>query len=121
VAERDGWFVAVGGSEDDEVLWMSEDGMTWNEIAPERISGSITSKPWAIAAGEAGWVALFGEAGTHEEVRAMYSLDGLDWVVDANPIPDLWWAYGAPEVAVGTDRILVTYFMDSAYIGEIAR
>ncbi len=77
MAERDGRIVAVGrGGNDGGVMWVSDDGLTWNEIPPEQISGSVTSTPWALAAGEAGWVALFGEAGTHNGVWAMYSLDG---------------------------------------------
>jgi len=121
IAERDGRFVAVGRKSGNRngLLWVSDDGLIWNEIPPERISGSITSVPWAIAAGEAGWVALFGDAGTHNVVRAMYSLDGLDWVAVADEIPDLHWAFGTPDVAVGTDRILVTYFDGVARIGEI--
>jgi hypothetical protein len=121
MAERDGRFVAVGGNGGEGLLWVSNDGLTWDEIPPERISGSITSVPWALAAGEAGWVALNGEAGTQGEVRAMYSLDGLEWVVDTDKLPDLWWAYGAPDVAVGTDRILVTYYNGVALLGEITR
>ena len=123
IAERDGRFVAVGRRSGhwNSLLWVSDDGLAWNEIPPERISGSITSVPWAIAAGEAGWVALFGDAGTHNVVRAMYSLDGLDWFVVADEIPDLHWAFGTPDVAVGTDRILVTYFDGVTRIGEITR
>ncbi len=117
IAEHNGRFVAVGQSG----LWESSDGLTWNETPPERISGSLTSVPWAIAAGEAGWVALFGDAGTHNGVWAMYSLDGLNWVVAAEAIPDLWWAWGTPDVAVGTDQILITYYTDVAYIGQITR
>ncbi|MCJ7780158.1 MAG: hypothetical protein MUQ27_04980, partial [Acidimicrobiia bacterium] len=122
MAERDGRIVAVGGGGNDGgVMWVSDDGLTWNEVSPERISGPITGPPWAIAAGEAGWVALFGEAGTHNGVWAMYSLDGLEWVVVADEIPDLHWAFGTPQVAVGTDRILVTYYDGVAHIGEINR
>ena len=122
MAERDSRIVAVGrGGNDGGVMWASDDGTAWNEIPPEQISGSVTSTPWALAAGEAGWVALFGEAGTHNGVRAMYSLDGLDWVVVDDPVPDLWWAFGTPDVAVGTDLILVTYYDGIAHIGEINR
>lgn len=122
MAERDGRIVAVGrGGNDGGVMWVSDDGLTWNEILPEQISGSVTSPPWALAAGEAGWVALFGEAGTHNGVWAMYSLDGFDWVVVADEIPDLHWAWGTPDVAVGTDRILVTYYDGVTRIGEINR
>ena len=123
MAERDGRIVAVGGHGDDGegVLWVSDDGTTWDEISPERISGSITSVPWAITAGEAGWVILYGDAGTSGEVRAMYSLDGLDWVAAADDLPDFHWAWGAPDVAVGADRILVTYYDGVALIGEITR
>ena len=122
MAERDGRVVAVGrGGNDGSVMWVSDDGLTWNEIPSEQISGSVTSTPWALAAGEAGWVALFGEAGTHNGVWAMYSLDGLDWVVVADEIPDLHWAWGTPDVAVGTDLILVTYYDGVAHIGEINR
>jgi hypothetical protein len=123
MAGRDGRFVAVGGRghDDQGVLWASDDGTTWNEIPPEHVSGSITTPPWAIAAGEAGWVILYGDAGTDGGVRAMYSLDGLDWAVVGDELPDLWWAYGAPDVAVGTDRILVTYYDGTALIGEITR
>ena len=122
MAERDGRIVAVGGCGNDEgVMWVSDDGLTWTEIPPEQVSGSVTSTPWALAAGEAGWVALFGDAGTHNGVWAMYSLDGFDWVVVADEIPDLHWAWGTPDVAVGTDRILVTYYDGVTRIGEINR
>jgi hypothetical protein len=122
MAERDGRIVAVGGRGNDEgVMWVSDDGTAWNEILPEHVSGSVTSPPWALAAGEAGWVALFGDAGTHNGVWAMYSLDGLDWVVVDDQLPDLWWAWGTPDVAVGTDLILVTYYDGVAHIGEINR
>lgn len=125
MAERDGHIVAVGGrgslDQDEAVLWESADGWTWNEVPDERITGAIEGPPWAIAAGEAGWVALYGEAGTHEGVRAMYSLDGVNWVVVDDDLPDFWWAFGTPDVAVGTDRILVTYYNGVAVIGEINR
>lgn len=123
MAEHDGRIVAVGGrgGDDEAVLWVSDGGPTWNEIPPERISGTLTTYPWAIASGEAGWVALYGDAGTHEGVRAMYSLDGLNWVAVAEMIPDFWWAWGTPDVAVGTDRILVTYYDRVAAIGQINR
>jgi hypothetical protein len=121
MAERDGRIVAVGGrGHEGAMLWASDDGTTWNEIPPERISGSIASVPWAITAGEAGWVVLCGQPGTDGEVPAMYSLDGLDWVV-VDDLPDFHWAWGAPDVAVGTDRILVTYYDGVALIGEITR
>ena len=64
-------------------------------------------------------MALFGDAGTHNVTRAMYSLDGLEWVVVADEIPDLHWAFVTPDVAVGADRILVTYGDGVARIGEI--
>lgn len=123
MAERDGHIVAVGGrgSNDEAVLWESENGLDWNEVPEERITGSIAGPPWAIAAGEAGWVALYGDAGTHGGVRAMYSLDGVNWVVVAVELPDFHWAWGAPDVAVGRDQILVTYYDGVAVIGEINR
>ena len=122
VAEHDGRFVAVGRELGRwrVLLWESDDGLTWNEIPPESINGSITSVPWAIAAGEAGWVALFGDAGTDGGVWAMYSLDGLEWAVAADAIPGLYWSFGTPEVTVGTDRLLMTYY-DVVHIGEINR
>jgi hypothetical protein len=123
MAERDGRIVAVGGRghDDEGVLWVSDDGLTWNEIPPGRISGAITSVPWAITAGEAGWVILYGQPGTDGEVRAMYSPDGLDWVAAADDLPDFHWAWGTPDVAVGTDLILVMYYDGVAHIGEINR
>ena len=66
-------------------------------------------------------MALYGNAGTLGGVRAMYSLDGLNWAVAAEAIPDFWWAWGTPDVAVGTDRILITYYNDVAVIGVITR
>ena len=123
VAERNGRMVAVGehGHSGQGGLWVSDDGLTWNEIPPESINGSITSVPWAIAAGEAGWVALFGGPGRDGGVWAMYSLDGLEWTVVADAFPDLYWGFGMPEVAVGTDRLLMTYYDDVVHIGEINR
>ena len=91
-------------------MWVSEDGLTWNEVPPEHIDGSITEEaPVSIGAGEAGWVVLRGNA-------LMYSIDGLNWVAPDGP-PEIGWGYGAPSVVVGTDRILVPDIL----IGEINR
>jgi hypothetical protein len=118
IAERDGRFVAIVRMRPrnvwgDETLWVSEDDLTWNEVPPEHIDGSITEEaPVSIGAGEAGWVVLRGDA-------LMYSLDGLNWVAPDGP-PKIGWGYGAPGLAVGTDRILVPYY-DVIRIGEINR
>jgi len=115
IAERDGRFVAIVRMRPrnvwgDETLWVSEDGLTWNEVPPEHIDGSITEEaPVSIGAGEAGWVVLRGNA-------LMYSIDGLNWVAPDGP-PEIGWGYGAPSVVVGTDRILVPDIL----IGEINR
>lgn len=116
IAERDGRFVAVGGqgSNDQGALWVSDDGLVWNEIGAEQIVGSITVALWAVAAGDAGWVALYDGP----QARAMYSLDGLSWVVDTVALPGIDWGFGAPDVAIGTDRILVSYG-DVVAVGEI--
>ena len=124
IAERDGRFVAIvrmhpNGGWGGETLWASEDGLAWNQVPQENIDGSMT-EPVSIGAGEAGWVALFGDAGTVGGVWAMYSLDGLEWAVVADAIPDLYWAFGAPTAVVGADRILVPYY-DDIRIGEITR
>jgi sugar lactone lactonase YvrE len=114
MAERDGRFVAVGGQGarfSGATLWVSEDGVTWNEIPPGHIDGSIVDYPVSIGTGEAGWVVLHGHA-------LMYSLDGLDWVAPDGP-PEIRWGYAVPGLAVGTDRILVAY--DVTRIGEITR
>lgn len=122
IAEHDGRFVAVGGHGDSQAaMWVSDDGLNWDRIHPRQIRGSLTNVPWAIAGGDAGWVALFGEAGTDNEVRAMYSVDGREWVVDAGPLPGAWWAWAPPDIAVGTDSILVTSYTDVAFIGKINR
>ena len=124
MAERDGRIVAVGrhvadrrgcavGIERRPDLERDPTG-TYQRI--DRRAGR-----GRIAAGEAGWVALYGEAGTQEEVRAMYSLDGLEWVVDADELPDFWWAWGRPMWPSGDDQILVTYYDDVALVGEITR
>ena len=115
MAERNGRLVAVGGQGDrftGATLWVSEDGVTWNEIPPEHIDGSLADYPVSIAAGEAGWVVLYGDA-------LMYSLDGLDWFAPDGP-PKIAWGYGVPGLVVGEDRILVTYY-DVIRIGEITR
>jgi hypothetical protein len=112
MAERDGRFVAVGGQGakfSGATLWVSEDGVTWNEIPPGRIDGSLLEYPVSIGTGDAGWVVLHGQA-------LMYSLDGLNWVAPDGP-PEIRWGYGAPRVVVGKDRILVPY--DGSWIGEI--
>ena len=97
----------------DETLWVSEDGLTWNEVPPEHIDGLITEEtPVSIGAGEAGWVVLRGGA-------LMYSLDGLNWVAPDGP-PKIRWGYWAPSAVVGMDRILVPYF-DVIWVGEINR
>ena len=114
MAERDGRFVAVGGQGakfSGATLWVSEDGVTWNEIPPGHIDGSLLEYPVSIGTGDAGWVVLHGQA-------LMYSLDGLNWVAPDGP-PEIRWGYGAPRVAVGKDRILVPY--DGSWIGEINR
>ena len=114
IAERDGRFGAIVRMQPrnvwgDETLWVSEDGLTWNEVPPERIDGSITDEtPVSIGAGEAGWVVLRGGA-------LMYSLDGLNWVAPDGP-PKIRWGYWAPSAVVGKDRILV-----EEHVGEINR
>jgi hypothetical protein len=114
MAERDGRFVAVGGQGakfSGATLWVSEDGVTWNEIPPGRIDGSLLEYPVSIGTGEAGWVVLHDSA-------LMYSLDGLNWVAPDGP-PEIRWGYGAPRVVGGKDRILVAN--DVIWIGEINR
>ncbi len=115
VAERNGRLVAVGGQGDrftGATMWASDDGVTWNEIPPGHIDGSLVEYPVSIAAGEAGWVVLYGDA-------LMYSLDGLNWVAPDGP-PEIGWSYGVPGLAVEENRILVTYY-DTIRIGEITR
>jgi hypothetical protein len=115
MAERDGRFVAVGGQGakfSGATLWVSEDGVTWNEIPPGHIDGSLLEYPVSIGTGDAGWVVLHGQA-------LMYSLDGLNWVAPDGP-PEIRWGYGAPSAVVGKDRILVPYF-DDIWVGEINR
>ena len=115
MAEHDGRFVAVGGQGarfSGATLWVSEDGVTWNEIPPDHIDGSLVDYPVSIGTGEAGWVVLHGDA-------LMYSADGLNWVAPDGP-PEIGWAYAVPAVIVGADRILVPYY-DNIRIGEITR
>ena len=118
IAERDGRFGAIvrTGAENVwglETLWVSEDGLTWNEVPPEHIDGSITEEtPASIGAGEAGWVVLRGN-------RLIYSVDGLNWVAPDGP-PEIGWGYGAPRAVVGKGRILVPYF-GAIWVGEINR
>ena len=116
MAELDGRLVAVGGhgTIDEGAMWVS-DGLTWTESSAEFLPGFIGEPPWAIAAGAAGWVALYGNP-----ARAAYSQDGLTWVVATEELPDIRWGYGAPGLAVGSDQILVTYH-DVVALGEITR
>jgi len=118
IAERDGRFGAIVRMQPrnvwgDETLWVSEDGLTWNQVPPEHIDGLITDEtPVSIGAGEAGWVVLRGN-------RLIYSVDGLNWVAPDGP-PEIGWGYGAPRAVVGKGRILVPYF-GAIWVGEINR
>ena len=119
VAERDGRFGVIVrkgayNAWGNETLWSSEDGLTWNEVPPEHIEGSLAEAdyPVSIGAGEAGWVVLRGNA-------LVYSVDGLNWVAPDGP-PEIGWGYGAPRAVVGENRILVPYF-DGIWVGEINR
>ena len=118
VVERDGRFGAIvrKGSENmvgGESLWLSEDGLTWNQVPPEHIDGSIThATQVSIGAGEAGWVVLQGNA-------FIYSVDGLNWVAPDGP-PKIRWGFWAPSAVVGENRILVPYGGD-IWVGEINR
>ncbi|MEA3511760.1 MAG: hypothetical protein U9R51_10025, partial [Actinomycetota bacterium] len=120
IAERDGRFVAIVRMQarnvwGDETLWVSEDGLTWNQVSPEHIEGSTTEEtPVSIGAGEAGWVVLYNGSDA-----LSYSLDGLNWVTPDGP-PKIGWGYWAPGLVVGKDRILVPY-SDVIGIGEITR
>jgi hypothetical protein len=115
VTATDNRYVAVGNSlqpeaNDDVVVWLSDDGLTWNQITfdleGQQVAGAITTFGDEI-------VVIGLDVNKRTDI-IWYSADGEDWSTltppafdNANGIPMVAYAHGNQIIILGTDRPIV--------------
>jgi hypothetical protein len=103
IAERDGRFVAAGGVGGRGAVWVSDDGLTWQQADVDLDYAST------VAVGEMGWMLTGGLADRREDPIHPYmwfSTDGLTWDGPYQlpvALASIWGI--APQLAVGSDAI----------------
>ncbi len=103
IAERDGRFVAAGGVGGRGAVWVSDDGLTWQQADVDLDDAGT------VAVGEMGWMLTGGIYDRREDPIHPYmwfSTDGLTWDGPYELPAALTSIWGIPpQLAVGSDAI----------------